>query len=565
MSLNNQISNDFKQQNNLRLEDDIVVIPTWIQKRVSSKPQVGKVVKGIYEEKASLEEQGNNCEKFITEYKGRCPKCSKEIRLIYAGTSTAKGQSGQLLEREDTEEFLRLAKEGKFKVLVTNDNDRIARSRATGVMIREKLKKMGVQIYSLSQPVPLKCPDCFDFYDDDPAIMVETMSDMKSQLDLAKIRRNYKIGMPHRIEKGKPSGSLGYGLMKKYRVIDKDSSGSDILETYYEWDINKVAIVKRIAKDYLDGVGVWKICQNLNNEGIPSSHGKHWGRSAIMVILKNPAYAGYVRWGWKTTKNGIRTIQPKENWMMVKTKEYNSIWENDTYYDKIQTEIKRKATVGGRTTSSNANLIGLLKCGYCGRPMYQTSTHKTLKNGTKYFFRGYGCGSFLNKGTCRPNGKKQIIIDDLVIKEVLKLANEKTRKAYLEKVNKSKFDKRLELFEYKEKELVRRTDEYNRIHQAYKEGVDSLAEYKKNKEEMLPIIEILQREVISLGAKANAPIVKIDWNKKYKLILNKFITSHSEENTKNIRNILFRLIDKIEFKSKPLHIKIFYKTAPRTL
>jgi DNA invertase Pin-like site-specific DNA recombinase len=557
---NDQTTNEKNLQNDLLTEDNITIIPAWVQRRVSTKDQVGKKVKGIFEEKASLGEQEKNCRRAIDEYRSRCPKCSKEIRMIFTGMSTASGESGQNFEREDIEEFIRLAEEGKFKVLVTNDNDRMSRSLATGGMIREKLKKRGIQVYSLSQPVPLKCPDCFDYYDNDSGMIVDTISDLKSQLDISKIRRNYKIGMPRRIEKGKPAGSLPYGLMRKYRVIGKDINGSEIIETYYEWDPEKTAIVKRIADDYLDGLGVWGICRDLNNEGVSSPQGKKWGRSAIMVILKNPAYNGKVRFGWKTTKNGKRTIQPEEKWIVHKA-EYDPIWEDETYYKKIQDEIERRRYVGGRTILSRALLIGLLKCSYCGKSMYQTKTRRIFMNGVKYLFRGYACGSFMHGGTCCSNGKKQKIVDDLVINEVLKLTNDKTRKAYLDKVNHSKFDQRKELYETKDKEFKRRMDEFKRVKQAYKEGVDTLLEYKKNKEEMLPILGRLQKEVSSLQDQASTPIVKINWDKRYESMLSKFVISHFDEDTKSIRKILFRLIDKIEFKSNPLYVKILYKTA----
>lgn len=560
MSLNTKIPPNTYQANSLHLDNDIVVIPTWIQGRVSTKFQVGKKTNGIFEEKASLTEQQNNCLEAIATYRGRCSKCSREIRLTHAGTSLAKGESGQNFDREDTEEFLRLAQDGKFQVLMTNDSDRLARSRGTGVMIREQLKKMGVQIYSLSQPLALKCPSCFDYYDDDPAIMVETMSDMKSQLDISKIRRNYKIGMPKRILSGYPAGSLAYGLLKKYKVVGKDHTGNDILETYYEWDSKKVENVNRIAHDYLSNIGVWKICQTLNDEGIPSPQGKIWGRSAIMVILKNPVYTGQVRFGWKPVRRGIRKIQPRENWIMHDAI-FKGVWEKD-FYEKIQTEIKRRSNVGGRTIMSQALLIGLAKCGYCGYSMFQIKTRRIFKNGKHYLFRGYGCGSFLHAGTCSHNGKAQQVVDNAVLKEVLKLANDKARNAYLEKINKTKTDSSVEIFESKQLELKRKMDEFDRVVRAYKEGIDTLEEYQRNKEELVPAIESLQKDVISFNAQANTP-QRIDWKKQYEQMLSKFIECPNEKDKQSIRRILFQLIDKVEFKRDPLHVKIFYKTTPK--
>jgi hypothetical protein len=193
--------------------------------------------------------------------------------------------------------------------------------------------------------------------------------------------------------------------------------------------------------------------------------------------------------------------------------------------------------------------------------MFQIKTRRTFKNGVKYLFRGYGCGSFLHAGTCRHNGKDQKIIDNAVVKEVLKLANDKARAAYLEKINESKVDNRVGLFEAKEKEFKRRLDEFERITQAYKEGVDTLEEYKRNKEELVPIIERLQKELVFLNAQANAPL-KIDWEKRYQAILSKFIECPTERDKQTVRRVLFRLIDRVEFKRDPLHIKVQYKLTP---
>lgn len=543
------------------LQDEVVVLKAWIQGRVSTKSQVRGKVNGIFSEKASLPQQQKNCEEAIESYRGRCSKCSRELRMIKVGVSLARGESGQNFDREDTNEILDRAGRGEFQILVTNENDRLARSMGTGAMIREKLKRSGIQIYSLSQRVPLRCPECYDFYDDDSTLMIEAMSDCKSQMDIAKIRRNYKVGMPLRIKQGKPAGSLAYGLMKKYRVIGKDFNGNDRLETYYEWDPEKTKIADRIASNYLEGIGVWKICQNLNSEGIPSSQGKKWGRSAILCILKNPAFAGYVRFGWKPTRRGVRKIQPKEEWIMHEAS-FDPVWSEE-YFDRIQNEIKRRYMQGGRAVSSSALLVGLLKCGYCGCSMLQSSTHRTMKNGLPYFYRGYACGGFLHRGSCVHNGKIQKIVDELVIKEVLKLANETTREAYVNKVKSAKLSNPVKLFKQKELEYKRKLDQLARVRQAFQAGVDSLKEYEENKESLGPEIEQLRQELVEFNATANSP-TKIDWSKKYVDILSKFTQRNSDTDLQKVRLILSRLITKIEIKSKPLSINITYKLTPQT-
>lgn len=544
------------------LDKEIVVLPTWIQMRVSTRPQVGRSVrrngKTQFEEKASPKEQRKRCREAIADYKGNCPTCYKEIRLTLAGESFGKGESGRKEGREDTSEILSAAEKGLFKIIVTIDNDRLARDRGVATWLRSRLKKMGIQFYSLAQPLPIKCPGCFDPLDDDSAVIIETLSDMKSQLDLSKIRRNYKIGMPHRIEDGKPAGPLAYGLVKTYKHIGVDARGSEELKEVYKWSEEKTNIVKRITREFLAGGGTWKISQGLNLDDIPSPQGKKWGRSAINHILRNPVYAGKVRFGWKTCKGGKRTIQPREKWMLRKAA-FKGIW-SWPYYEKIQKEIKRRRGTGGRALSSDALLIGLLKCGYCCYSMYQGKSSKRLKNGDLSWWKGYVCGTFKHRGVCRHNGVKQDMLDGYVLREVLKLADERTRNAFRKKFEETERQDIEGLLKQKESALKKHVRKLDRATEAYMKEIDSLEEYARNKSQLLPVIEQLKGEVAGLKARRKKPAV-LSWRKVYENALQRFLECPTPEDKKKVKVILSRLIERVEFKKKPLSIKIFYKLS----
>lgn len=541
------------------LHNDIIILPAWIQKRVSTQHQVGLKIQGIFQEKASLEEQSRLCREGIIRYKGNCPTCSKEIRLRLVGESSAKGESGRNFDREDIEEILKTVKEGAFKVLVTTENDRLARKRSVAVNFRDELKQLGIQVYSLSQPLPIKCPTCFDPLDDDVGIITETISDMKSQLDLSRIRRNYKMGMPRRIERGLPTGSLAYGLVKKYAIVGKDVMGNDILKLTYEWDKSKTYIVERIAREYLSGKGTWKMCRDLNSEGITSPKGFLWGRSAIIHIIKNPIYAGLIRYGWKPVKNGTRKIQNRDRWMIRKA-EFKGIWSVE-YYEKIQEEIKRKLKIGGRAAASTGLLIGLLKCGRCGGSMFKIKSWKTLKNGNKYLYEGYGCGYFMQKGTCIHVSVKQEVVDKAILQEVIKLANDETRKSFYNKLNNTKQQTLKKIILQKETQLKKLNLSYGRVLQAFRNGVDSLEEYARNKESLLPNIKQTEKELIQLRLKSQSR-VNLTWTKHYTNAVGKFLEYPTAEYKSTVKAILNKLIERIELTKisrKERKIKIFYR------
>ena len=50
-----------------------------------------------------------------------------------------------------------------------------------------------------------------------------------------------------------------------------------------------------IFEMYLKGMGIAKICRELNDAKIPTKTGKEWASQTIANILRNPLYAGFVR------------------------------------------------------------------------------------------------------------------------------------------------------------------------------------------------------------------------------------------------------------------------------
>lgn len=549
------------QKNLSEKDSEIVVLRAVTYSRVSTKGQVGKQTKlgskVIFDEKASLDEQKKKTKEAIESYRGYCPKCRNEIRTAFVEEYCDEGVSGRTYDRDDIQRLIQNGKEKEFDVVFTVYSSRLGRNVTTTTQIRSELRNPGIQIYSLAQPIPIKCPSCYDPLDDDSAAINETFSDLQSQLELSQIRRNYKIGMPKRIRDGKPAGSLAYGLVKRHKVHGKDERGNEILETFYAWDKEKAAIVNRIAQEYLEGIGTWKISQRLNQEGIPSPQGKKWGRSAVLVILKNPAYAGFARFGWKPVKNGKRVIQPKEKWMLEKAC-YKGIWTED-YFNKIQQEMQKRRKLGGRAVSSDSLLIGLLKCMRCNYSMFTIKSDKIFLNGTPYHFKGYACGTFLHRGMCHHNGIKQAVVDQIVLDEVSKLFNEDTRKMFNEKLRRSKRIDAGKLLLQRKAMVQKMSTEFQRAKEAYLQGVDTLREYVKNKEKYLPIIEGLQGEIAQLEKMVGVSTDRLAWDKAYEEAIKKFQEMPTPEDKSKVKVILSRIIDTIEFEKKPFSVKINFR------
>lgn len=525
--------------------------------QIKEKQIVGDSV--VLEEKRLIQEHIDSCINAIRDYRGFCSKCQRPIRISYVGKGYAdKGISGRKIDRESIQNLLLDSENGEFDVVVTPYNSRLGRRRSITATIRDNLKDKNIQIYSVKQPLPLKCKDCFDALDDDAAVINETIADMQSELELSAIRRNYRFGMPSRIQSGKPAGSLCYGLVRKTKIIGTDLRGNDQVEDYYAWDVQKIQIVKRIAREYLEeSKGTWGIARDLNIERIPSPQGYQWGRSAILWVLKNPSYAGWVRFGYRPVKGKNRPPQPKEKWLM-KEATFGGIYSND-YYEAIQREIARRYN-RGRAVSSEALLVGQLKCGFCGYNMFSCKGGKIRKTGSRYEWKGYACGTFMHRGGCRHNGKRRDVVDKAVLHEVLKLANNDTRKTFYDRLQKTKERNiKSELID-KQRLFKSLHKEYDRIKLAFQSGIDSLEEYGKNKERVFPQIQKTQDEIAKLEQQSKQ-VVSYKWEKIYEIVIQRFLRCDNPEDKRAVKRILNLLIDKIYFKRDPLSVKIMYRAT----
>ena len=115
-------------------------------------------------------------------------------------------------------------------------------------------------------------------------------------------------------------------------------------------------MVREIFEKSLRGSGLKEICKELNDRGV-TNRGKRWYKGTLHYVLRNEAYTGTAVWG-KTSKG-------------------------EEAQDPVRVEEAWPA------------LVGLLKCGVCGRPY----SAQGAKSGQ---FAYYICGTLFREGagTC---------------------------------------------------------------------------------------------------------------------------------------------------------------------
>ncbi len=241
--------------------------------------------------------------------------------------------------------------------------------------------------------------------DDPNARMMFATKGLINDAFLENVRRQTHRGLEGRALAGYWTGGRVYGFRT---VKEPNPSDADHPRAVPQIEPDQAEVVRRIFREFVSGVGLGRIADALNRDGIQApydrSHtkraGKGWGQSTIRSVLTNERYMG--RWVWNKRKyskgpGGTRRgeMRPASEWRVREVPEL-AIVDADLWRE-AQERLKEN-TVRVRRTKSGERyehlLSGLLRCGECGSSMQVVSAK--VKNGTRY--ANFGCAARHTKG-----------------------------------------------------------------------------------------------------------------------------------------------------------------------
>ncbi len=288
-----------------------------------------------------------------------------ESRTRYVNLSDAEQDIPQLKTLLDD------AQSRKFDVLMVSDFDRF---RDLLDPVSRTLAGYGVQIYSVSQPLEPQPPAEFDPYATDTSDMLIGLNQIVSRAAVANLRRKYRAQMPLRVmNKGLPTALIPYG----YRKPAGRETDHNVVP---EQNPALVPAILYMRDQLMTGRSLESIADDLNAQGVPSpgsllAHGTTlWWNRTVAYILRNPFYAGYVRWGLTRVSMDPRTrkkthISNPESRIAFARGKHVPLWDDDTY-QAILAELARRSPKNyrGRITD---RLSCLLYCSVCGAPLWR--------------------------------------------------------------------------------------------------------------------------------------------------------------------------------------------------
>ena len=424
-----------------------------------------------------------------------------------------EGISGRKADKRPAfQNMIAHAKKKEFDFILVHKFDRFARSREDSVVYKSLLKRdCNIKVVSITESIE----------DDKFSVILEAMLEAMAEYYSLNLSDEVKKGMTEKAERGEWQTYAPFG----YKIVDKKL---EILD-------DQASVVRMIFNDFINGEGYLFIAKKVNNMGYRTRFGNKFENRTIEYILTNPVYKGYARWtptGKVCRKTSHDTIIKKSNHEpIIDEKTFNETQE----ILQQRKQIHRKWYKGTSPTSIHW-LNGLVRCKTCGKTMVKTNKIELVCNG-------------YSKGVCPTSQRiKRALIEEAILEQIKQdFTQNISLKKRLQTIYKDDTDIILsQLAKLPEKEI--------RAKEAYINGVDSLEEYKANKEAIENQRKLLEN---SLKKNQKQENVEKEFKEKLKTIYEKLIDPEIEEKEKFELSHL--IIDRIEFDKSAETLYLSYK------
>ena len=351
-------------------------------------------------------------------------------------------------KRQGFNHMIALAKSNPipFEAILVWKFSRFARNREDSIVFKSMLKKRGISVISISEAVG----------DDKMSILVESLIEAMDEYYSVNLSEEVIRGMAEKVSRGKPVSipPLGYKIENGEFIIDEETA----------------PIVRRIFNEALTGKPCRNIAMDLNSDGIRTRRGNLFENRTVLYLLRNPVYAGYIR--WDNSGRGSRGFYRDGTETLVKGS--HDVIINKEDFDTVQNLIKPKVKYMRTDAIKNDFMLrGIVRCSDCGATLVHSNANRLQ------------CYAYAH-GKCTRS--HSVSIDALNAAVIQALKND------LEAFNLNNSDKPLKLIRTTDNLIKKEQQKLKRAEEAYLAGIDSLAEYGEKKKTITATIEQLQQE-----------------------------------------------------------------------
>ncbi len=297
-----------------------------------------------------------------------------------------EGRSGLDIERPAYLQLFELAADGAIDLVVAYRLDRIGRDAAELLTATKRLRALKVQIASATEPTESN--------------LVAGILALMAEDESARIRTRTVPAIQRRLREGKWVTHAPTG----YDLVGHAEGGKTLVPNDDAWKVRRLFELYAEGKVSLRGLSRESMLLELN-------HQRGFDRTALSRLLRNPAYMGRSVWG-RTEKISPRQHARRRpgDWY-----EYPGLHEaivNEELFERVQKQLGVNRERQGPPQPTRQLLIGRLRCGLCGAPMY-ASQRKTSRYPDRVYY-SYKCSAKHDGRDCSQPTVATWMVDELV-------------------------------------------------------------------------------------------------------------------------------------------------------
>lgn len=436
------------------------------------------------------------------------------------------GISGRLAKKRPAfQNMIALAKsrDHPIDVIIVWKFSRFARNQEESIVYKSLLQKNDVDVVSISEPL----------IDGPFGSLIERIIEWMDEYYSIRLSGEVMRGMTENAMRGnyQSDAPIGYRSPGNGRppVIDPETSKIPLL----------------IKDLFLSGSTTLQIARRLNELGYQTKRGNPWDARGVRYVLENPFYTGKSRWNY--TERG-RRLKPAGE-VIYAAGNWEPLWDEKTAEKIRQRLALNRRSVKSRDMSAAKHwLSGLLVCSSCGA---------TLAFGGAKNQRGFQCWKY-TKGQCNESHFIRTPQIEAFIADYLERLLDSEHITYSVIASASTDDNHhLTLLEHQLQKLTARE---KRIKAAYQNGIDTLDEYKENKETLSSERHILETAISELIFTANEKDQAGPDRKTHQNICD-LLQAMKDDDADYVKkgNMMRSVIDYIVFDRKHTSLDVFLK------
>ena len=345
-----------------------------------------------------------------------------------------------------------------FDVILLWKFSRFARNREDSIVYKSMLRKQcGIEVVSISEQLT----------EDKTSILIEALIEAMDEYYSLNLAEEVRRGMSEKFSRG--------------GVVSQPPFGYRMQDGIFFPDETAAPIVQMIFQDYLSGVPVRQIARKLNEMGITSRHGNPFENRTVEYILTNPVYLGKLR----RSLTGDRSDRYHEQDQCVDGQHQPIITQEvfDAAQAKRADTKKMYKKYARHDQPVQFMLKGMVRCDNCGGTLVMSSTGNGLQ------CHNYG------RGKCKISHSISIAKINAAVLD--KIREDLADPDFESRVIKQNVPKSAEspipaLIEKEERKL-------ERVREAFEAGIDTLEEYRQNKQRITERLSALRTELAEVA------------------------------------------------------------------